>query len=70
MKTLVSTGAVALLLTLTACGPGTPAVKKVEKNTNPPAAGSIKSPSEELKEKMTSTDGNAAAAAAPAGKKP
>jgi hypothetical protein len=71
MKTLVSTGAVALLLVLTACGGSTPATKKVEKNTGQPAAGSIKSPSQELKEKMTSADGSAAAAAsAPAAKKP
>ena len=27
MKTLVSTGAIALLLTLTACGPSTPATR-------------------------------------------
>ena len=70
IKTLVSTGAVALLLALTACGGNTPAVKKVEKNTGQPAAGSIKSPSQELKDKMSSADGSAAAASAPAGKKP
>ena len=34
MKTLVSTGAVALLLVLTACGGSTPATKKVEKKSN------------------------------------
>jgi hypothetical protein len=70
MKTLVSTGAIALLLTLTACGPSTPATKKVDKNTNQPAAGSIKSPTQELKEKMSSADGAAAASAGGAPKKP
>ena len=70
MKTLVSTGAVALLLVLTACGGSTPATKKVDKNTNQPAAGSIKSPTQELKEKMSSADGAAAASAGGAPKKP
>jgi hypothetical protein len=70
MKTLVSTGAIALLLTLTACGPSTPATKKVDKNTNQPSAGSIKSPTQELKEKMSSADGAAAASAGGTAKKP
>jgi len=70
MKTLVSTGAIALLLTLTACGPSTPPTKKVEKNTNQPAAGSIKSPTEALKEKMGAADGAAAASAGGTAKKP
>jgi hypothetical protein len=63
MKTLVQTGSVALLLALVACGGSTPPVKPVEKNTSPTAAGSIKSPSEEMKERMSSTDASTAGAA-------
>ncbi|MFM9144045.1 MAG: hypothetical protein ACKORL_01390 [Phycisphaerales bacterium] len=44
MQTILSFASVAALATLTACGPGTPASKPVQKNDAPPAAGSIKSP--------------------------
>ncbi|MFM1936754.1 MAG: hypothetical protein RI990_1713 [Planctomycetota bacterium] len=63
MKTLATLTAAALVLTLAACDGGTPATKPVQKNTNPAAAGSIKSPSQELKERMSSTEGSAASAA-------
>lgn len=70
MKTLASVSAVAALLALAACGPGTPATKPVQKNTAPPAAGTMKSPTEELKERMSSADAaSGAAAAAGTGKK-
>ena len=68
MKTLTNIGSVALLLTLVACGGSTPPVKPVEKNNNPSAAGSIKSPSEEMKERMSSTDASTAGAAGKKGK--
>lgn len=55
MKTLVSIGAVAALLALTACGGSTPPVKPVEKNTASAPAGSMKSPTEGLKEKMSAS---------------
>ena len=70
MKILATTGSVALLLALVACGGGTPPIKPVEKNTNSPAAGSIKSPSEEMKQRMSATDSaSAGAAGAATGKK-
>lgn len=69
MKTLITTGSVALLLTLVACGGGTPPVKPVEKNTAPPSAGTLKSPSEAMKERMSSTDASTAGAAGQTGKK-
>lgn len=70
MKTLVSISAAAALLALAACGPGTPTTKPVQKNTAPPAAGTMKSPTEELKERMSSADSaTGAAATAGAGKK-
>ena len=63
MKTILSFAAVAALATLTACGPGTPASKPAQKNDAPPAAGTIKSPQQELKDRMSSTSGSAAAQA-------
>jgi predicted small lipoprotein YifL len=55
MKTLVSLGAVATLLALTACGGSNPPVKPVEKNTNAAPAGTMKSPTEGLKERMSAS---------------
>ena len=69
MKTLVTTGSVALLLALAACGSGTPPTKPVQKNTEPPAAGTMKSPSQELKERMSAADSATGAAASGGGKK-
>ena len=69
MKTLVTTGSFALLLALVACGPSTPPVKPVEKNTQAPAPGSVTSPSEELKKHMSSADSSTAGSAANQGAK-
>ena len=69
MKTIATASAVALLVVLTGCDGGSPAVKSVQKNDAAPAAGSIKSPSEGLKDRMKSAEGSAAATAAGAPKK-
>ena len=63
MKTILSLTAVSALAALTACGPGTPAAKPVQKNDAPPTAGSIKSPSQEMKDRMSSASGAAASQA-------
>ncbi|MEI6474035.1 MAG: hypothetical protein WCO75_01460 [Planctomycetota bacterium] len=63
MKTLATASAVALLFVLTGCDGGSPAAKAPQPNTNAPAAGSIKSPNDGLKDRMKSTEGSAANAA-------
>lgn len=60
MKTVLSIGSIAVVLALAACGGGSPATKPVQKNEDRPAAGSLKSPNEALKEKMTSSTDAAA----------
>ncbi|MCX5641026.1 MAG: hypothetical protein NT059_09485 [Planctomycetota bacterium] len=69
MKTLATASAVALLFVLTGCGDGSPKAKAVQENNAAPAAGTIKSPNEGLKDRMKSTEGTAAAAAASAAPK-
>lgn len=69
MKTIATASAVALLVVLTGCDGGSPATKSVQKNDAAPAAGSIKSPNEGLKDRMKSAEGAGAAAAAGAPKK-
>lgn len=60
MKTVLSIGSIAVVLALAACGGGAPAAKPVQKNEDRPAAGSLKSPNEALKEKMSSSTDAAA----------
>ena len=60
MKTVLSIGSIAVVLALAACGGGAPATKPVQKNEERPAAGSMKSPTEALKEKMSSSSDAAA----------
>lgn len=60
MKTVLSIGSIAVVLALAACGGGAPPTKPVQKNEERPAAGSMKSPTEALKEKMTSSTDAAA----------
>lgn len=60
MKTVLSIGSIAVVLALAACGGGTPATKPVQKNEDRPTAGSLKSPNEALKEKMSSSTDAAA----------
>ncbi len=69
MKTLATASAVAFLVILTGCDGGSPKTKPVQQNEAAPAAGSIKSPNEGLKDRMKSADGSAAAAAGGAPKK-
>ena len=61
MKTVATIIATASLLALTACGGGSPPTKPVERNTQPAAAGSMKSPTEAMKESMNNSS-NAAGA--------
>ena len=60
MKTVLSIGSIAVVLALAACGGGAPPTKPVQKNEERPAAGSMKSPTEALKEKMSSSTDAAA----------
>jgi hypothetical protein len=60
MKKVVSLIAASAVLALAACVDGSPPTKPVEKNTQGAAAGSIKSPTDELRERMSSSsDGSA-----------
>ena len=60
MKKVSTLLAASCVLALAACGGGTPPTKPVEKNTQGAAAGSIKSPTDELRERMSSSsDGSA-----------
>jgi hypothetical protein len=69
MKTLATASAVAFLVILTGCDDGSPKAKAVQENNAAPAAGTIRSPNEGLKDRMKSTEGTAAAAAGAAPKK-
>lgn len=69
MKTIATASAVAFLVVLTGCDGGSPATKPVQKNEAAPAAGTVKSPNEGLKDRMKSAEGAGAAAAAGAPKK-
>ncbi len=69
MKIIATASAVALLVVLTGCDGGSPPTKSVQKNDAAPAAGTIKSPNEGLKDRMKSAEGAGAAAAAGAPKK-
>ena len=64
MKTIATASAVAFLVVLTGCDGGSPATKAVQKNEAAPAAGTIKSPNEGLKDRMKSAEGAGAAATA------
>jgi hypothetical protein len=64
MKTIATASAVALLVVLTGCDGGSPATKSVQKNDAAPAAGSVKSPNEGLRDRMKSAEGSSAASAA------
>ncbi len=60
MKKVTSLLAAATVLALAACGGGTPPSKPVEKNTQSAAPGSIKSPTDNLREKMSASNDAAA----------
>ena len=55
MKTVATMFATASLLALTACGGGSPPTKPVERNTQPAAAGSVKSATDTMKESMNNS---------------
>jgi PBP1b-binding outer membrane lipoprotein LpoB len=69
MKTIATASAVALLVVLTGCDGGSPAVKSVQKNDAAPAAGSVKSPNVGLKDRMKAADSSTASSAAGTPKK-
>ena len=60
MKKVVSLLAASTALALAACGPSSPPSKPVEKNTQAANPGSIKSPTDNLREKMSASNDAAA----------
>lgn len=55
MKKVISLLAASTVLALAACGGGSPPTKPVEKNTQSAAPGSMKSPTDSLREKMSAS---------------
>jgi hypothetical protein len=55
MKTAATMLATASLIALTACGGGSPPTKPVERNTQSAAPGTMKNPTEAMKEAMGSS---------------
>ena len=60
MKKVISLLAASTVLGLAACGGGSPPTKPVEKNNQAAAPGSMKSPTDSLREKMSSSTDAAA----------
>lgn len=68
MKTILTLSAAATIALLAGCDGGVPAKKSVEPNKNAPAAGSITSGAQSVKDKLKSADSNQAGSAGDVGK--
>ena len=68
MKTILTLSAAATIALLAGCDGGVPAKKAVEVNKNAPAAGSITSGAQSVKDKLKSADSNQAGSAGDVGK--
>lgn len=63
MKSILTLSAAATIALLAGCGDGAPAKKPVEVNKNAPAAGSITSGAQSVKDKLKSADASQAGGA-------